>query len=166
MSFKDEVDAVIREEQRKQERLKRRVNPNRKAVMQQRHPTYFAVIAARLIMRFSKNHVPENGNGQKKSEPVREEVTLATIVKEDVQGFWHRLFNGKMPKTKNKPKDSWENWKEYFDESAPINVPPKYEPPPEPETAYPEFPEIPPDKQHVDPDVEAFFEDPDVEVKA
>lgn len=170
MGLRDEIDYLIQEEEKRQARLKKRMNPTRRAALERRHPTYIAVLAAKLLMKsrglkkrfFSE--VPSNGDGQKITV---KDVTVLDIVKEDISTLRQRVFNGnpeKMPKMK--VKDTWEDWRDYFEPDQPINVPPRYDAPvpePQPEKVVPEFPET---KPEISPEVEAFFEDSNVEVES
>lgn len=160
--FRKEVDYVLQEEERKNQRLQRRrqTAARRSSYMNRHNPTYLAVLTAKIMTKIGlvKPAAPVDGAGTE-NKKIKDEVTLLTIVGEDLARFRYWLFNGNHKDPKMKSKDSWEDWKEYFEKDAPINVPPRYEPPPEPEKVFAEYPEYPSSKPDVSPEVEAFFED-------
>lgn len=136
MSFRDELDRVIAEEERAADRLSRkqsRTPPKRSSSYKTRFekPTYFAVLVGKILYRFRK---PQKAR-QKLITPTRgmegyvegdfvepPKITGWMIVKEDIRNFPKRLMRGgrkpKPPATKIPvSKESIEDWKEYFEDS-------------------------------------------------
>jgi hypothetical protein len=135
MSIRDEIDRVILEEAKSDERKKRMMEKKR-PVSQMSHkdyrsrfqkPTYFAVLIGKLLYKLNKEK-PRKPVSQRRGidgyvehdfiEPPK--ITLFTIIKEDIHDLPKKFLRGGTKKKKasnNFPKssESIEDWKEYFE---------------------------------------------------
>lgn len=104
MSFHDDVERVLREEERKNRRTQ--TASTKRTARQFEQPTYFAVVYAKLLMRFGKGKsapIPEGDTPKKK-------VSFLSIVREDIR----KIFTRKKRVKAQKVTDKWDDWKEYF----------------------------------------------------
>lgn len=136
MSFRDELNQVIAEEERAAERLSRKqprsAAPKRSSSYKTRFqkPTYFAVLVGKILYRFRK---PQKTR-QKLITPTRgmegyvevdfvepPKITGWMIVKEDLRNLPRKIMRGGKktnPQKTQMPvsKESIEDWKEYFED--------------------------------------------------
>lgn len=134
MSIRDEIDRVIEEEAKKDNRIVRRqeVLSKRKARERARlPPTYFAVLIGKLLYKLHRKPsaprrpvTPKRGIEGYVELPFIEEpkVTVLTIIKEDLRNLPRKLFHLGLRKKKAEPKkeipnsnESLKDWEEFFD---------------------------------------------------
>jgi hypothetical protein len=109
MSFREEVDRVLREEERKNRRSQN--TPSRRTARQFEQPTYFAILCAKLLIRFGRGRstpVMDTGIPKKK-------VSFVSIVREDISRFFSQKKKVKVPES----NESWDDWKESFTRDEP-----------------------------------------------
>lgn len=108
MGIKEEIDFVIEEEE-KRNRRKTAVQSHRFG-RHQIKPTYFAVLAAKLVMKY-KQYFPD-----KPKEPAplpgrrKKKITVWTIMKRDLRNVWHWINPPRKKKKIPGAEESWNDW--------------------------------------------------------
>lgn len=135
MSIRDEIDRVILDEAKSDERKKKLMQ--RKAGYGQKgyqsrfeKPTYFAVLVGKLLYRLHREKPRKPVSQRTGIEGYNEhdfvekpKVTIFTIFKEDLHNLPKKLLTVGTKRKKPAPdipnsKESIEDWKEYFEDDA------------------------------------------------
>lgn len=114
MSFRDDVDRVLREEERKNRRTQ--TASTKRTARQFEQPTYFAIVYAKLLMRLGKGKpAPTDDHGKIKSDHgtiPKKKVSIFSIIRTDLS----RIFSRKKKVKTLKSTESWDDWKNAFEE--------------------------------------------------
>lgn len=108
MSFRDDVDRVLREEERKNRRTQ--TTSTKRTARQFEQPTYFAIVYAKMLMRFGRGR--QSSVQEKNDIPSKKKVSTLSIIRSDLSRIFSRKKKVKTPKS----NESWEAWKDYFAE--------------------------------------------------
>ena len=114
MGIKEEIDQVIREEERKSNRVSRK--SVRTTHARNIHPTYFSVLIGKIIF-MTRGKPADKKPGDKPAQTVKDKpkVTMLTIFWEDLTNIPKKIVPPVKKKKVPGADESFNDWKEHFE---------------------------------------------------
>jgi len=106
MSFRDEINQVVQEEERKLRRRTNQVQRTNRFV----RPTYWAIIVAKIIVFINSHKKQPLPAETRQVAKQKKKVTMMSLVKEDLRNLRRKIFPVKKVKKLPGSNESWKDW--------------------------------------------------------